>query len=198
MSTEDTIRDIAKIVNGRTVAVIAYGQSLKLLDENIEDFEGFDLCWCSVNSVQGANLILERIGSQVDIVTSYASELKKKWMNSYQVKMAEPKGGSMQTFLHQLCLAGIKRIAIFGFNGYSVKGTPHHRLAFKNHRGITERHKEDTKLFNENFQCPEGILIINCSPETKITAIRSVDYECCLDTLALWEQTDSSKEFQAF
>jgi len=75
MIREDIIRlnsveKLKKVINGRTVGIIARGGSLIELENTIEKYKDYDICWASMNLFNVAeDCILSKIGKKLDIVS---------------------------------------------------------------------------------------------------------------------------------
>ena len=65
----NSIKKLKDIIKGRTVAIIARGGSVKELNERIEEFKDYDICWTSMNLFTPAENILAKIGKELEIVS---------------------------------------------------------------------------------------------------------------------------------
>lgn len=65
----NSIDKLNKIINGRTVCIIARGGSAKILDEKIAELKDYDICWASMNLFQPAENIVNKIGKSLNLVS---------------------------------------------------------------------------------------------------------------------------------
>jgi len=79
---------LKNIINGRTVGIIARGGSVKELDERIEEFKDYDICWASMNLFTPAEEILAKIGKELSIVSDCSNV--KNW-NTYEPQVRMPR-----------------------------------------------------------------------------------------------------------
>jgi len=65
----DSINKLKNTIKERVVCIIARGGSAKILEERIEEFKDYDICWASMNLFTPAENILAKIGKELDIVS---------------------------------------------------------------------------------------------------------------------------------
>lgn len=72
MTQLDTLK---KVVNNRSLAICYHGKSATVLEDRIQEFKPFDICWSGINDFWiMEHFILEQIGEQFDIVICSAKE----------------------------------------------------------------------------------------------------------------------------
>ena len=163
---------------GKDVAIIGYGLSLEDLVQNIERLRDTELVWVSINTEDGANEILNRIGQKISFVTAYPKERQEQVYEAQPLKLChDPVGGSLQTLLDQLKDIGAKRVFLFGCDGYSIQGKNHHLFAYKNHLGIMRSLKVDWGIMEKTFQNDPNMPIYNCSSQTQYTVFKKVTFD---------------------
>jgi len=72
------------IINGRTVAICAHGISIETLENRIEEFKDYDICWASLNlfTIVEDN-ILNKIGKRLDLMLD-TSTIAKPLMAKFE------------------------------------------------------------------------------------------------------------------
>ena len=82
----NSINKLKNIIKGRIVGIIARGGSAKILEERIEEFKDYDICWASMNLFTPAENILAKIGKELDIVSD-CSTVQNRDTYEPQVRM---------------------------------------------------------------------------------------------------------------
>lgn len=69
------MKGLKEIVGGRTVGLMLHGSSIAELENRIEKFKDYDICWVATNYFRLVEKnILEKIGKKLDIVAIYAGD----------------------------------------------------------------------------------------------------------------------------
>ena len=82
----DSINKLKNVIKGRIVVIIARGGSVKILEERIEEFKDYDICWTSMNLFTPAEEILTKIGKELSIVSD-CSTVKNVQTYEREVRM---------------------------------------------------------------------------------------------------------------
>jgi len=65
----NSINKLKDLIKGRIVCIIARGKTAEILEKRIEEFKNYDVVWTSMNLFTPAEMILEKIGKQLDLVS---------------------------------------------------------------------------------------------------------------------------------
>lgn len=172
------------LVENRPIGFLCHGHSLKLLDDNIEDFSCLDFVWGSLNNYKIAQKVIDKIGKRFDFLVNYCDAYDIKDSDaSVILRNGKDRGFatcSLQEFLYECMDLGIKnRIYIFGADGFTRENETYYDGSVdKLSQG---RHEKDTRVFNKTFKYnKEDYNFYNCNPESNYNVLPRIGVEECL------------------
>jgi len=84
----NSLEKLKKVIKGRVVGIIARGGSAKILEERIDEFKDYNICWASMNVFEAAEGILSRIGKELSLVSDCSTV--KNW-HTYEPQVRMPR-----------------------------------------------------------------------------------------------------------
>jgi len=178
MNLENSSNKLKEIIGDRVVGFICFGQSLAELKKRIQEFKDKNICWISLNNYKVAETILNEINEKLSVVLCYASGYLDIKFDGYLHRYSEGRGNSLFEFINQCVENDIKKVILFGADGYSKTSFPYYGVNLENSNQILA-HKRDVDKFNEDIKSLDfkNSDIVNCSIDSFYEGIKKITYD---------------------
>lgn len=194
ISDEDRVK-LAEVIRDRPVCLVLHGHSLNDLPRYIDEFP--DVCFGSVNrfwalepfiqprKLELAMVICEILFSQYGPKIEAFPGLLISLDGSFGgIPYSYPGGNSLFGFLMLLIKSEVRRVFLFGADGYSTSADPYVDGFEHGNVSCIDAHRGDTAFFNSKFpRNHAGTQIFNVSLDSMYTVLPKISYEECVSLL---------------